>query len=168
MRTPLSLQRTASETHSLRRADAFLGSRPLSLAASLSVSLSTLRLCVSVPTLSWPLLCLSLPVRQPICLSWPPPHRAQSTGHCEGRAGPRDGLRPSCCSFPSASHSATLSSQFYLAAHCSFRPQEPREPMTLPPQPEEALRLKGSRQLGRQVAQPGEDGSAPWQLPGGP
>lgn len=84
IRSPLRLRGTARETHSPCHADAFLDYRPPSLAASLSVSLSMLRLCVSVPTLSWPLLCLSLPVRQPICLSWPPPHPTQSTGHREG------------------------------------------------------------------------------------
>lgn len=45
-----------------------------SLWLPISVSLSMLCLYVSVPTRSWPLLCLSLHVHQPICLSWPPIH----------------------------------------------------------------------------------------------
>lgn len=45
-----------------------------SLWLPISVPLPMFCLYVSVPTLSWHLLCLSLHVHQPICLSWPPIH----------------------------------------------------------------------------------------------
>lgn len=54
---------------------------------TISASLSVLPPCLSVPALSWPPLCFSLHVCQPICLSWSPPHPTHSTGHGKGRAG---------------------------------------------------------------------------------